>query len=55
MAPVLTGMASFFYAMMRLLHRRDPLLATIHNQKFMVLRLTETAKRCVYSLEGKNF
>ena len=50
-----TRMALWFYAMMRLLRLKQPLLATIHQQKFVDLKLNETVAMAVQDIENVDF
>ena len=43
-----TRMALWFYAMIRVLRLRQPLTATIHQQKFVDLNLNESAKAVIF-------
>jgi hypothetical protein len=42
-----TRMALWFYAMMHLLHLRQPLVGTIHQQKFVGLNLNNSVRAAV--------
>jgi hypothetical protein len=48
-------MALWFYAMIHLIHLQQPLKATIHQQKFLDLTLTNSAKGEVHDINDKNF
>ena len=50
-----TRFATFFYAMIRLLRLRMPLLATIHEAKFSTLDLNDQCRSAVFDIEDKNF
>jgi hypothetical protein len=50
-----TQMALWFYAMIRALHLRQPLTATIHQQKFVDLNLNESAKAAVRDIKDDKF
>ena len=50
-----TRMALWFYAMMRLIRLQQPLTATIHQQKFLDLTLTTSAKGAVQDIKEDNF
>ncbi len=50
-----TQMALWFYAMIQLLCLQQPLKATIHQQKFLDLTLTNSAKGAVQDLNDDNF
>ncbi len=50
-----TRMALWFYAMIRLLHLQQPLKATIHQQNFLDLTLTSSAKGAVQDINYDNF
>ncbi|KAL3772048.1 hypothetical protein ACHAWU_008070 [Discostella pseudostelligera] len=50
-----TRMASWFYAMMRLLWLRLPLKATIHQQKFLDLHLTPSVRSAMRDIDDDNF
>ncbi len=50
-----TRMALWFYAMMHLIHLQQPLKATIHQQKFLDLTLTTSARGAVQDIKDKNF
>jgi hypothetical protein len=49
-----TQMALWFYAMIQLLCLQQPLKATIHQQKFLELTLTNSAKEAVQDINDKN-
>jgi len=44
-----------FYAMMRLIRLQQPLKATNHQQKFLVLTLANSAKGAVQDIKEDNF
>ena len=46
-----TQMALWFYAMMRLLRLKQPLIATIHQQKFVDLNLNDTVRGAVQDIK----
>ena len=46
-----TRMALWFYAMMRLLRLKQPLIATIHQQKFVDLNLNDTVRGAVQDIK----
>jgi hypothetical protein len=48
-------MALWFYAMIQLLCLQQPLKATIHQQKFLELTLTNSAKGAVQDINEENF
>ena len=48
-------MASWFYAMMRLLHLKQPLKATVHQPKFLDLHLTVRVREAVIDINDDNF
>lgn len=50
-----TRMATWFYAMHRSLRLRAALLATIHQAKFVEIKLTERARCAVLDIENKGF
>jgi hypothetical protein len=50
-----TQMALCFYAMIQLLCLQQPLKATIHQQKFLDLTLTNSAKGAVQDINDENF
>ena len=50
-----TRMALWFYAMIRALRLRQPLTATIHQQKFVDLNLNESAKAAVRDIKDDKF
>ncbi len=50
-----TQMALWFYAMIQLLCLQQPLKATIHQQKFLDLTLTNSAKGSVQDMNDENF
>jgi len=50
-----TRMASWFYAMMRLLRLRLPLKATIHQQKFLDLHLTPSVRSAMRDIDDDDF
>ena len=50
-----TRMALWFYAMMRMLRVRQPLTATIHQQKFVDLSLNETVGAAVRDIKDDKF
>ena len=50
-----TRMALWFYAMMRLLRLKQPLRATIHQQKFVALNLNDTVASAVQDIEDNDF
>ena len=50
-----TRMALWFYAMMHLIRLQQPLKATIHQQKFLDLTLTNSAKGAVQDIKEDNF
>ena len=47
--------ALWFYAMIRALRLRQPLTATIHQQKFVDLNLNESAKAAVRDIKDDKF
>ena len=50
-----TRMALWFYAMIRALRLRQPLTATIHQQKFVDLNLNKSAKAAVRDIKDDKF
>jgi len=50
-----TRMALWFYAMMHLIRLQQPLKATIHQEKFFDLTLTNSAKGAVQDIKEDNF
>ena len=48
-------MALWFYVMMRLLHLKGPLLSTIHQQKFLNLKLNDSAHSAVIDIHDNKF
>ena len=50
-----TRMALWFYAMIRLIRLQQPLKATIHQQQFLDLALTTSAKGAVQDIKDDNF
>jgi hypothetical protein len=50
-----TRMAPWFYAMMRLLRLRQPLAATIHQQKFVNLNLIDSVRAAVHDIKDDKF
>ena len=50
-----TRMALWFYPMMHLIRLQQPLKATIHQQKFLDLTLTNSAKGAVQDIKEDNF
>ncbi len=50
-----TRMALWFYAMICLICLQQPLKATIHQQKFLDLALTNSAKGAVHDIKDDNF
>ena len=48
-------MASWFYAMMRLLRLKQPLKATVHQPKFLDLHLTARVREAVIDINDDNF
>ncbi len=50
-----TRMALWFYAMICLTCLRQPLKATIHQQKFLDLALTNSVKGAVHDIKDDNF
>ena len=50
-----TRMALWFYAMMHLIRLQQPLKATIHQQKFLDLTLTTSARGAVQDIKDENF
>ena len=50
-----TRMALWFYAGIRMLRLREPLLATVHQQKFRDLKLNDTARRAVLDIKDQVF
>jgi hypothetical protein len=50
-----TQMALWFYAMMRLLRLKQPLIATIHQQKFVDLNLNDTVRGAVQDIKDDKF
>ncbi len=50
-----TQMALWFYAMMRLLHLKQPLTATIHQQKFVHLNLNDSVRAAVQDISNDKF
>jgi len=48
-------MVLWFYAMMRLIRLQQPLTATIHQQKFLDLTLTTSAKGAVQDIKEDKF
>jgi hypothetical protein len=50
-----TQMALWFYAMMRLLRLKQPLIATIHQQKFVDLNLNDTVRGAVQYIKDDKF
>ncbi len=48
-----TRMALWFYAMMHLIRLQQPLKATIRQQKFLDLTLTNSAKGAVQDIKGR--
>ena len=50
-----TRFATWFYAMIRLLRMRNPLLATIHQEKFRGLELKESARLAVLDIQDTVF
>jgi hypothetical protein len=50
-----TRMALWFYAMIRALRLRQPLTATIHQQKFVDLNLNDSAKTAVCDIKDDKF
>ena len=47
--------AQYYYAMMRLVHLQDPLLATIHQAIFSDLNLNDRVRSAVMDIENKTF
>jgi hypothetical protein len=50
-----TQMALWFYAMLRLIRLQQPLKATIHQQKFLYLTHTTSARGAVQDIKDQNF
>jgi hypothetical protein len=50
-----TCVALWFYAMICLIPLQQPLKATIHQQKFLDLALTNSAKGAVHDIKDNNF
>ncbi len=50
-----TRMALWFYAMMRLLRLRQPLVGTIHQQKFVNLNLNDSVRAAVRDIKDDKF
>ncbi len=50
-----TRMALWFYDMMHLIRLQQPLKATIHQQNFFDLTLTNSAKKAVQDIKDDNF
>ena len=50
-----TRFASWFYAMIRLVRMRNPLLATIHQEKFRELDLNERARQAILDIQDQVF
>ncbi len=50
-----TQMALRFYAMVRLLCLRQPLAATIHQQRFVGLNLNDSVRAAVYDIKDNKF
>jgi hypothetical protein len=50
-----TQMALWFYAMMRLLYLKQPLMATIHQQRFVHLNLNDSVRAAVQDINGDKF
>jgi hypothetical protein len=48
-------MASWFYGLMRLLHLKQPLEATIHQQQFRDLTLNVSAKAALHDIQDNKF
>jgi hypothetical protein len=50
-----TQMALWFYAMVRLLGLRQPLVATIHQQRFVDLNLNDSVRAAVHDIKDNKF
>ena len=50
-----TRMALWFYAMMRLLRLQHPLKATVYQQKFLDLKLNDSARSAVIDIQDDKF
>ena len=50
-----TRFASWFYAMIRLVRMKNPLLATIHQEKFRELDLNERARQAILDIQDRVF
>ena len=50
-----TRFATYFYAMMRLVHLQAPLLETVHQAIFSDLNLNDRVQPAIMDIENKNF